>query len=303
MYGLYCASFTHAGGDLHLNQLDNQDLSAGSRTKLIRPGGGVNPAAHILSTANPRASYRTCDLLTVLTAFNGAHHLYCSGGHVMRYQARQEGGTFLTTSSHFVQSTAKGFLHLTEIAVDIDSDEGAYATLEYVPISSDGGSPITNTPSQSLLSAPVPTFNSCYFMGGSWLGSTQITGLKRFRFSPGTTFVTQRSDGGVFPRRGYIHARTPVFSFDYLNVGLPYDLGSFFHSALGAAIKAYLQRGTTNTDGRIAGATSSHVRFQADAGSWGPDNIRVAGTDDGMLSVRVMPTGSVVPTLGVALGA
>ncbi|MBW3543450.1 MAG: hypothetical protein KY476_24625, partial [Planctomycetes bacterium] len=104
-YGIYCATFTHAGGTLHLQQLDEQGMTAGARRKRIRPGGSLNPAAHILSTANPQCRFRTADVITVLEAMAGGFHLYCSGGHVMRYQRRDEAGAFLTTASHFIQST------------------------------------------------------------------------------------------------------------------------------------------------------------------------------------------------------
>jgi hypothetical protein len=109
-FGIYSASFTHAGGTLALQQLDEQEHSSGSRKKTIRPGGALNPAAHILSTANPRIRFSTCDCYTVLAAMGGNLHVFCSGGHIMRYQKRQPGGAFKTGSDHFLQSTAQRIL-------------------------------------------------------------------------------------------------------------------------------------------------------------------------------------------------
>lgn len=304
-YGIFSASFTHASGTMNLTQVDSQGLSSGTRKKTIRPGGALSPAAHILSTANPRARFRTCDLFTLHTVMGTNFHLYCSGGHVMRYQKRLEGGAFATGSDHFVQSTAKGFLHITEIVVDIDSDEGAYANLEYVPLSTAGENPITNTDSQSFASAPAPAFVSQYFMGGLWLGAAQVLGMTRFAFRPGITFGPRRSDGGVFARAdgSSIVALDPMYELTFLNAAFGSDIGTSFLTVLGAAIKGYLQRGTTATDGRIAAATTSHIRYQADAGSWGQDDIQVAGIDDVTTAVTISPTGTVTPTLGVALGA
>ena len=304
-YGIYCASFTHAGGTLDLQQLDSQDLSSGSSYKSIRPGGALSPAAHILSTANPRARFSTTDILTVLTAMGGNFHLACSGGHVMRYQKRLAGGAFATGGSHFIQSTAKGFLHVVSIDVDIDSDDGARMELEYVPLSVAGENPITDTPSQSLASAPVPAFMSQYFMGGVYLGTDQLLGLRRMSWRPGIRFTDRRSDGGVFSRydSSSITAYTLMINLQFLNVEIPTTIGTTFLNALGAAIKGYLQRGTTATDGRIAAATTSHIKIAAAAGSWGVDNYSVSGEDDAMSSVGVMPTGTLTPTLGVALAA
>jgi hypothetical protein len=304
-YGIYCGSFTHAGGTLDLRQLEEQDITADARYKTIRPGGALTPAAHILSTANPRCRFVTCDLETVLAAMSPNLFLFCSGGHVMRYQKRAEGGAFMTGSDHLIQSTAKGFLHVLGIDVDIDSDDGARMNLEYVPLSVAGENPVTTTAAQSLGAAPAPAFMSQFFMGGTWLGAAQALGLKRASIRPGTRFGSNRSDGGVFARSdaSSIQAFDPVFDLTFLNAGIPITIGSFFMNALSAALKVYFQRGTTAADGRIAAATASHTRIQAAAGSWGADGLRVAGEEDTLATVRVMPTGSLTVTPNVALGA
>jgi hypothetical protein len=304
-YGIYCGSFTHAGGTLHLQQLDEQDLQSGCNYKTIRPGGALNPHAHILSTANPRARFRTCDCATLMTAMSSNFHLYCSGGHVMRYQKRLEGGAFAVGSDHLIQSTAKGFLHVSSIDVDIDSNQGATFDLEYIPLSVAGENPIAESVGENLDGAPIPAFGSQFFMGGNWLGASQTLGLVRMRIQPGLRIVARRSDGGVFPRSDgtSIVARDPMIELHFLNAAISASaIGSFFMNALGASIKSYLQRGTTAADGRIAAATASHFRVVASAGSWGPENLRVAGEDDAITVVRVMPTGDLTPTLGVALG-
>jgi hypothetical protein len=290
---------------MDLQQLDSQGMSAGARKKTIRPGGAINPHAHILSTANPRFSFRTCDLLTLHTVMGSNWYVYCSGGHVARYQLRLEGGAFATGTSHLTQSTSKGFLHITEISVDIDSDEGAYAQLEYVPLSAAGENPITNTDSVNFATAPVPVFTSQYFMGGLWLATTPVLGMTRYSFRPGIAFGARRSDGGVFPRAdgASIQAMDPMYDLTFLNAAFGSDIGTSFLTVLGAAINGYLQRGTTAVDGRIAAATTSHIRHTAADGSWGTDNLSVSGIDDATTQVMVMPTGVVVPTLGVALGA
>jgi hypothetical protein len=303
-YGIYSGSFVHAGGTLDLTQLREQGISAGSRYHLVRPGGALNPHAHILSTANPVIRFRTSDLASVLATVDIASGLYCSGGHVMRYQQRAPGGTFTGSTSNVTQSTTKGFLHITSIEVDIDSENGAEAELEYIALSTDGSNPITNTPSVSFAAAPAPAFGSIYFMGGCWLGSSQVEGLTRLRISPGIRFVSRRCDGGVFPRSGAssITAREPAVEMTFLNAALPYSIGSFFTYALGAAVKNYLQRGTAAADGRIAVGSSSHYRFDVAAGSWGHDNIAVADENDALVTVRIMPTGLLSLAAGVAIG-
>jgi hypothetical protein len=216
---------------------------------------------------------------------------------------RTPGGAFATGGSHLTQTTPKGFLHIVSIDVDIDSETGGEAELEYIPLSVAGENPITNTVAVSFAAAPVPAYMSQYFMGGQWLGASQVEGLTRLRVMPGLTFTSRRSDGGVFPRYGAssITAREPSKEMTYLNAALPQVMGSFFTNLLGSTVKSYLQRGTAVADGRIAVGTASHVRFDVAAGSWGHDNISVADENDALVTVKVMTTGLLAVSLGVAI--
>lgn len=302
-YSIYSASFVHAGGTLDLQQLREQSINAGSRYRLIRPGGALNPAAHILSTANPTKRFRTSDLLTVLTTIDIANGLPCSGGSTLRYQLRTPGGAFATGGSHLTQTTPKGFLHIVSIDVDIDSETGGEAELEYIPLSVAGENPITNTTSVNFAAAPVPAYVSQYFMGGQWLGATQVEGLTHLRVVPGINYTARRCDGGVFPRYGAssITAREPSKEMTYLNAALPVSMGSMFTNLLGSTVKSYLQRATAAADGRLSTAATSHIRFDVAAGSWGHDNISVADENDALVTVKVMPTGLLAVSLGVAI--
>lgn len=304
-FGIYVASFVHAGGTLNLQQLESQNIAAGSSYKSIRPGGSIDNAAHILSTANPRARFTTGDIYTVLNAMGGNFHLACSGGHAMRYQKRLAGGAFMTGNDHFVQTTPKGLLHVTSIDVDIDSNDGARMELEYIPLSVAGENPITDTPSQSLAAVAVPAYVSQFFMGGVWANAVAALGLTRMRVLPGLRIVSRRSDSGVFARYDgtSLEARDPMFEMTFLNAALPATIGSFFMNVLPGNLDGYLQRGTTAADGRIATATTSHIRFRGAAGSWGSDDITVANEDDATTTIRAMTTGAIAPTLNVALGA
>lgn len=301
-FGLYSASFTHAGGTLDLQQLREQSVNTNSRFKIIRPGGGLNPAAHILSTANPTKRFYTSDLVTALTTIDIASGLACSGGSVMRYQKRTPGGAFATGGSHLTQTTPKGFLHITGISVDIDSEDGAEAELEYVALSSDGTNPVTNTESVNFAAAPVPAFMSQYYLGGQWLDSTQVESLVALRVNPGIVFQARRVDGGVFPRYGAssIVARNPQKTMSYLNAALGSQMGSLFANALGATVKSLLQRATTSADGRLAMASTNHIRIDVAAGTWGHEDIRASGENDAVTNVTIRPTGTLSVALGVA---
>ena len=304
-YGLYSASFTHAGGSFDLTQLEGQSLSRNKAVRSVRPGGSLVATAHILSTANPRFSFRTTDLLAFFTASSGEMFLACSGGHVARYQKKLAGGAFASGSAHMLQTSSKGFLHVASIDAEVDGTDGASAVLEYIPLSTDGQAlPFATTVSQSLSGAPAPAFSSQYYMGGVWNGSSQVTGLKRISFQPGVMFTANRTDGGVFPHynASSIGGYNPGIGLTFLDLGLPNAIGSDYLAVVGAAIKGYLQRGTTAADGRIAVATTSHLKIACTDASWGPDETTVDNENDGTVTIGVMPTSKLTATLGVAIG-
>lgn len=303
-YSIYPPSFTYAGPTtMDLQQIDQVGMTPGSRVRTVRPGGALSPAAHILSTANPTSQFSTADILTPLTAMGGNFHLFCSGGHVSRYQLRAEGGTFASGSVHHTQTSAKGFLHIASLDVDIDSEDGGRIQLEYIPLSVAGENPFTDSATASFASAPVPAFMSQYFLGGVVLNATQLLGLKRFSVRPGIRFGTNRSDGGVFPRSdsSSILAYDPMIELTFLNVAIGTTIGTAFQTVLPNALKVYFQRGTTAIDGRIAAATASHTKITAAAGSWGQENVSVSGNDDGTTTVTIRPTTALAITTGVAL--
>lgn len=301
-YGLYSASFN---GTFDLAQLREQSISAGSRHRLIRPGGALNPAAHILATADARKRFATPDLLTVFTNVDIANGVACASGSTMRYQKRLPAGAFATGASHFTVVTAAGFMHIASLGVDIDSETGAECELEYIPLSADGTNPVAVTGGVNFSTAPIPAYNSIYYLGGVWLGASQIESLTSVRISPGIQFKARRVDGGVFPRYGAssIVAREPMIELTFLNTALPYVMGSLFTVLLGSAIKIYLQRGTADSDGRIAPATTGHYKITAATGSWGHDQIRVSEEDDATVTVQIRPTGVLTVTPSIALGA
>lgn len=305
-YGLYPASFVHASGTLSLQQMYGSTFNPGSNHGLCRPGGGLNPAAHILGTANPSESHRTRDLLTLLNSggISLISGLACSSGHTARLQKKLAGGAFSTGTAHYTRSSASGFAHIRSISDDIDSVEGAEAEVEYIPLSAAGLNPYTEDDDVDFTSAPAPAFMSQYHMGGVWLGSTQLTGLVRRTLTPGIIFAARRIDGGAWPVYGAssIVARAPMLSLTFLKADMTFNvLGSLFSAPLGSTLKNYYQRGTTAVDGRVAAGSASHIRVDVAAGNWGSDDVSVANEDDATLTIAVRVTGALAWSVGVAI--
>lgn len=304
-YSIYCASFTNGGGTVNLRQLRECGQSAGSQHTLIRPGGSLDPGAHILSVANPMDRFATRDLATVFGITNVATlGMYCTSGHVARYQKRTVGGAFSTGADHVTRASALGFLNVTSVEADIDAQDGADCQLEYIGLSSDGTNPFTEAANADYTSVTTPSYISQFYLGGCWLDSTQQTGLIRARYSPGIRFAARRVDGGVFPRAAAssIVAREPSIELTFLKLEMiSATIGNFFSASLGAALKVYFQRGVVGSGGRVAPATTSHLKITAAAGSWGANDVSVSGEDDATVTVRIMPTGTVAADIASAI--
>jgi hypothetical protein len=230
--------------------------------------------------------------------------LLCTGGHVARYQKRVEGGAFATGTSHFTQATAKGFLHIESIDCAIDAEDGAVASLAYIPLSTDGASPYTEDEDADFTSVAAPTFGSQFYMGGAYLDGVLLPGLVNQRVIPGIGFRARLTDGGVFPRlaASSIQQRDPMFELTFLKADISVaEIGSFFLNAASDTISVYFQRGSVNNEGRIAAATASHQAYNLTASAWGADNLQVAGEDDATVTVRVMGDVAMTASYGVAL--
>lgn len=294
-YGIYTADFVHDGGTLALTQLRGQGLRRGAGITTVRPGGSLDPAAHILSSGNPSAGFATRDLATLLGGLSLTTGLTCSGGHVMRYQRRAIGG-FAGGTTNVTQTTARGFLNPVEISVDQESENGAEATLEYVPLSDAQEAPVSSASGVNFSAVTAPAFNSVFYLGGAWLGAAQLPSLSRIRVAPGILYAANREDGGAFAKYGcsFIRSRTPVIELTFFNVGLAPDvIGGMFAAALSSTLSVYFQRGLGPSNiGRVAVGTAQHVKVSAAGGIWGPEDISVSEEEDGRMTVLVQPTGA-----------
>lgn len=295
-YTLYPASFN--GGALTLAQVASQSVQSGKSIMVVRPGGSLDGAANVLSAARPVAQLMSKDLSTILATVSLTAGYYCSSASQLNFQQRTAGGSFTAAASaaHVTQSIAGGFLSIAEISADSESDIGAQCNLEFVALSSDGTNPITDAAGAAINGMPTPAFSSVYFHGPAYLGSTKLEGCVRTRVRPGIAYNARMPDGVVFPMASAssIVARNPVFEFDFLKLDIvASNIGNMIQNVLGSAVHAYFRKGTTAAGGRIADASGAHIKISAAAGSWGADSIQVNESDDAVVTVSVMPTGTI----------
>lgn len=307
-YGLYSAFFDTGASGLALTQLRSIGTRPNKNMMTVHPSGSIDPAAHIMTAARPTIQFVSQDLATI---FGAAVPVSISAGlavpdvTTLMYRRRVAGGAFSSGSDHAVQTVATGFLHATEISADAESQDAAQCTLEFIGLSSTGANPFTFTDDQSVPGAlSSPAYNSSFFLGPAYLASAQLEGLIRTRIRPGIGFQSRHADGGSFPRLAgsSINSRNPAIELEFLKVDMIDSvIGDIMVGAFSSTLSIYLQKGSTNDEGRVAPATAEHISIAAAAGSWGPDDVSVADENDATLTLMIQPTGTLSLNAATAL--
>lgn len=298
-YGLYSCLFDGGANNLVLNQVRSVGHRSNKGIFTAHPSGSLDPAAHLMSTARPVVQVATNDLLTLFGDANVplsiTSGLYCSQGATFLYRRRVEGGGYSASSDHITQVVESGFLNCSEFSAEAESQNPAEAALEFMALSLDGLNPFTMAFGQAIPgSLTAPAFNSAFYHGPVYLNSNQITGLTRTRVRPGIGFAARYADGGSFPRAACasIAIRQPAIELEFINLDALNATFDLFMAAFSTTLAVYFQRGSTNNDGRVAAATSQHLKVSAAAGSFGADDVTVRDNEDGTASIVVMPTGT-----------
>lgn len=296
----YSAFFDDGASGLLLRQL----RSFGTRTQksmhTVRPLGTLDPAAHLLSMARPISNFQTSDLATVLgsggvsltTGFD------VSDGATFMFQKRLTAGAFTSADEHVVQTVEAGFLHVTEISADAETQEPAQCSLEFIAMAaSDGGNPFSFSNDDQAIPAALsaPQFSSTFYLGPAYYNAAAMPGLVRSRVRPRIVHTARMPDGGAFPRRtaSSINARNPAIELTFLKLDHANAIvGDLVAAAFASTLAVYFQKGSTNNEGRVAAATAQHIKISAAAGSWGADDVSVVDENDATITIMVMPTGT-----------
>ena len=297
-YGIYPASFTN-GTPWHLNQVDSVDVRFGPNKTDVIPGGNVDRSAVMMVTGDPRISFSTSDVLTALTNCTMTAGYNASAGATIRYQQRADGGTFSGGSTFSLVSATKGFLYPTTLTAQNGDAGGARIDLEFVALYDGTNAALTASVSQAVAS-PTPAFNSKYFMGPVYANGTQIDGVQSVTIQTGMAYTLAIADGELWARVGSIVTRRPTIQFTMLKVDYYSNFSSLFNNSVPGTIACYFARGVDG-GARVSYASASHVKISAATGSWSPDNVSVREDGDAMMSVTVMPTGTLSTSVASAI--
>src|SRR5688572_1853139 len=109
-FAIFPSSVTYAGPTtLNLTYLHRVGFDPGAVINRVELGGSVDPGAHIVARADPKAMIGTRSLSAALAAMPLATGLQLTAGGVLRYQQRDDAGIFMSTNVHVSETFATGY--------------------------------------------------------------------------------------------------------------------------------------------------------------------------------------------------
>lgn len=290
-FGIYPASFVHAGGTLDLSQIERVEATPNPTIAEVTPGGAVDPAAYLIASGMPECPFATRDLATLLGTVALTTGLKLTGAATLRFQERTDCGTFETGLTHETITATGGFINVQSISAEQESPEGAIAQLNLLPLWDGSTEPLVHNTGVNFATAPSPAFNSRFFLGPCYHNSAQLDGVIRASFEPGIAFKRYTADGDPYPKKGAIMRRSPIFRFTMTKLD---DVSALQVAgrAITNSFAMYFWKATANGT-RVAVGTTEHIKISCSAGLWRHDRMSVQGNDDGTVDLIVRPTGTV----------
>ncbi len=312
-YSLYAAQI----GDRTFRDIGNVSFRTQSRKSVPIPSGDIHPRAVINCCSDPVIGFTTRDLLNAL---GGSPTISPATGYkvdtagspataptLLQFQKRSFGGSFegSGTSVHTVGTSTRGVALLRSLSCGIDDEQGAQASIEYMPLSVDGYTdPVSWSNASALTSSGL--FNGMFYLGPVRIGLigsslADFASLQRLEINFGIDFRSPRADGTVFAINGSTYAVIPEIRATFLDhaaksnlMGRPW--GRAF-SGSGSAWNFFLRQGE-HGGGRIAVDSASHVVITANTGDETVDSLEVNRIDDSNVQVILRPTAGITVATG-----
>lgn len=272
-------------GSLSLRQVFDGAFNTNATPVAGTASGGLDVSAYYGGPAEPKVTYSSGDLGTILGVSNicTAGLAVSSGTITVPFQKRADKSTYASGTVQFTVSGTDGLTIPTSFSVSQD-DDSAVCNLETWFESTDGVTvPFGTNSSQT---AGSQTFTGMYGLGPfSLLGSTlsEVVGVT---INTGISVVSERHNGGLYPDRLYIVSRRP--SMDVLFNDFD-DVDSLIADAvwtdIGSNCIAYMRK--RSGAGYVANGTAQHLSFTFAGGIVDMQSLSASGASTGVAGVRL----------------
>lgn len=297
-YSGYAARFNNAA--LTLSQLGQVSIDGGITLSEVIAMGAVDRSAVIAAQAEPRIRLECYDLATLLGTVGITDGYPCTAslGALIQFQKRaaNASGIFAGGSNNFNVQSTLGILQVENLGATQDESAGAMAELLYTPLY-DGSNAILVANNGVALAGSVG-FGSLFYLGGAYLGASQLEGCQSWQYQTGLVLSAKRADGDYAARKASYIRRTPrlTLTFDKLP-SMTSGPNSLINAALASTLAVYLRKGAHGGI-RVADATLEHIKISFATGGWRADSFSVRETEDGLVTLTAEPI--VAPSISIA---
>lgn len=301
-FGGYPAQFGYAVAQtLDVTQLMGYELDAGNTKTGIIPSGSIDRAAVLTSRMRPRFRLRTKDMATVLGLVDLQAGYCFDEDSTFQLQERADCGTFLSGSTHIQRTVKKGFMFVDSITAEQESEDGAILNLEFIPLKSGSNALVSHDTAQALLLSPA--YVSSFFLGPFYHNSSEIPGVMGVTLNFGINVQPAPASPGAEDDVVSIISREPEFSVRCLKTD-EFDGFKLGGTPVTSSFAFYFQKAdATNAvgDGRVAVASSVHVKVSGTAGDFEVRNLSVDGQEDAAVELILRPTGTISLSVASAI--
>lgn len=243
--------------------------------------GALDPGAIAMIARDPRVALSVCDL-SVLSDISATVGLAIGTSAKIQYQARTDGGTFASGSSHFNMTGVKGFLLPESISAQQDDTNPALLQLMYYGLKS-GANPALTINSAVALSGS-PGISNLYKLGPVVIDGDILGGVQRSQVNFGLNYQTKRANGDIDPTVGSIVERRPTAEISADNLSLAKAANYDLIACSTSIVIYYLLIGGT-----------SHVSITFPAGStYQLTDVPAQGTQDAETRLKIDAVGDVL---------
>ena len=279
-----------AAYDVFIDQISQWGLAPDIVEMVLGGDGAVDATFAALQTQDPKLSWSTSKLATVLATI-GISGLKIAAdvdelGLRAWLQKIDEGGTIASGSVHTLLTVKEGIIVPRQLTAN---NESAILTMEAIASWDGTNDPIIVTANQALVG--TPSVSEFFVVGKVALNGTTINGVQSVTIDFGLQVVALRGDGSQWPTFVFIQARRPSISITTLDTSVlaTFGLGGIAQSATDSVI--YLRK-VAEGGTRVADATPEHISFSVDEGRISTRSI--GGSDGPPLAAEILVT----PTYG-----
>lgn len=273
-----------------ISQVFSTDISNNIAVFTGRYSGGVDPSMRAVLRADARATVKTGDLVTLLTAVGISTGANISGaGVTLPWNERASGGTFGATAG--VITATGAFAYMTSVDASQDAEDGATGTFEIIPVWDGSTAPFVSATGETL---DAQSFISAFALGPAKIGTAAIAGLTGISVKPGVGLLQPRYSGSPFIESCYINSRDPQITLTFESFASLHAFGAMY-GAMSSSLVCYLRKRTAGGT-YVANATTQHIAFTLSGGIGTLDSISGSGMDNSSKTLTVHGTSLSVST-------